>query len=324
MPTLRFSFLLQLILGLTLLGVVACTAPRGVGDDDDSATGDDDDDVSDDDDATDDDDVLGDDDDATDDDDAATDDDDAAPVELPYSVMAFQLELNVVQASGTNYGLGGTYKFIYYESYDQANQVEYCREVIEFEAVAQFGPNVVAGCNNCTGQISLDETLVDHVSNPAIDPAHCDPSWLNADDDGNGFPDYSFGWRFVTSQANGGDGDFLNLGLIDYSTFASLGLFADLPSVDQFGVTTPPQNDASALAAPWQGMDVTHFGYVNAQPGTFSETSGLSTVAGTAGAGSNYRFYFTIAKNPAVNSHNGTDMVGEYVGGAAWIINFDN
>jgi hypothetical protein len=242
--------------------------------------------------------------------------------------MTFGLELNVVQASGTNYGLGGTYTFIYYVHHDPTDltsQEEYCREVIEFEAVAQFGPNVVPGCNNCNGLISLDETLVNNVTNPAIDPTHCDPAWLTADDDGDGDPDYSYGWRFVTSQANGGGGDFLNLGLIDYSTFDDLNLFADLPSVDPLtGNTVPPQNDAAALSAPWQGMDVTHFAYVNGQPGTFAEDSGLSGVAGTAGPGSDYRFYFTIAKNPAVNSHSGTDMVGEYVGGAAWIITFVN
>jgi hypothetical protein len=70
-------------------------------------------------------------------------------------------------------------------------------------------------------------------------------------------------------------------------------------------------------------MDVTHFAYVNAAVGSFAESSGLSTVASSAGAGSDYHFYFTIAKNPAVNNHSGTDMVGAYVAGAQWIITFD-
>ena len=228
------------------------------------------------------------------------------------------MELNVVNPAQNMYGLGGSFTFIYYESYDQTSQVEYCREVIEFEAVAQFGSNVVAGCNNCTGQISIDETLVNNVTNPGIDPAHCDTAWINADDNGDGLPDYSFGWYFVTSQANGGAGDFLNLGLIDYATFESLGLYADNPA------PASPQYDASALSAAWGGMDVTHFAYVNAQPGSFAEDSGLSTVAASAGPGSDYHFYFTVAKNPAVNSHSGADMVGEYVAGAQWIITFAN
>jgi hypothetical protein len=304
-------------MGLLFITQFACVVVRpGDGDDDDSAANDDD--AADDDDATDDDDVLGDDDDAADDDDDAADDDDDmgddddSTVEMPFSVLAFQMELNVVNPAQSTYGLGGTFTFIYYETYDQTTQVEYCREVIEFEAVAQFGSGTVAGCNNCTGQISIDETLVDNVTNQAIDPTHCDATWVNADADGDGLPDNSYGWLFVTSPANGGAGDFLNLGLIDYNTFSSLGLTAD-----SAGTT-----DALTLATPWQGMDVTHFAYVNAQPGSFAEQSGLSTVAAAAGAGSDYHFYFTVAKNPTVNSHNGTDMVGEYVGGAQWIITF--
>jgi len=322
----KFSSLQHLLLCLVLFGAAACIAPRGGSDDDDDAA--DDDDSAADDDATDDDDVIGDDDDDDDDDDAtddddASDDDDAA-VELPYSTLAFQFEFNVVQAAGGNYGLGGTLSFIYYESYSQTAQVEYCREVVEFEAVATFGPNVVSGCNNCNGQISLDETLVDHVSNPAIDPSHCDPAWLTTDNDGDGAPDYSFGQMLTTSQANGGFGDFLNIGLIDYATFVNLGLYGDVPSVDQFGNTVPAQNDAATLSAPWvnNGFNVTHFGYVNAIPGSFASVSNLASVSAPPGPGSDYRFYFTVAKNPNVNGHSGTDMVGPYLGSAAWIINF--
>ncbi len=315
MSKITSRLLFHALLGLFLLALGACGGPTRPADDDDAA--DDDDDAADDDDdvSSNDDDVLGDDDDDDDDDDdAAGDDDDSTPVELPYTTMGFQIELSVVHAGGNAYGLGGTYTFIYYDLYDPATGAvsEFCRERIEFEAVASFGPGVVADCNNCTGQLALDESLIDHVSKPLFEPTDCDPAWLTTDNDGDGNPDLSWGWAFVTSAGNGGLGDFLNIGLIDYASFVDLGFTAD----------SAGQNDAAALSSGWTGFNVTHFGYVNAGPGSFAEASGLAAVAATAGAGSPYHFYWTIAKDPNLNGHSGTDMVGDYVGAAAWIITF--
>ena len=103
---------------------------------------------------------------------------------------------------------------------------------------------------------------------------------------------------------------------MDIGTFEALGLYGDNPAA------SAPQYDAAFLTSMWGGMDLTHVGYIAALPGTVADASGLTGVAATAGPGSDYYFYFSIAKDPAVNSHPGLDMQGDYVAAALWIINF--
>ena len=177
------------------------------GGDDDDATGDDDDATGDDDDdatGDDDDDATGDDDDdATgDDDDDATgdDDDDATAPGGMVTEISFELALSIEEGA-----VEALLASVYWA--DSAAGDVICRHFLEAEGMVEFGDGLVSGCANCTGRIDLDPASLVDVSQPGVEPEHCDPAALIA-------AGLSYGPSLLTP-APAGFGDFLTTALID-------------------------------------------------------------------------------------------------------------
>ena len=284
----------------------ATTDDDDAGPDDDDATGDDDDSMPDDDDVMpDDDDATGDDDDATGDDDDATGDDDDAVDPTLYQTQAefFFTYLEVDQAAGTG-------------------EVT-CNQRISVEGTADFGFGTAEGCDNCTGMLSFDASTAVDISNPAKNPDDCDPLVLEAAGADMGlamltaFGDEPGHWTNADGPRN--YGDFLSIATMDENTQQVLGYN---------GSSSGDQDLTAAGNADWAmttyGADFTHVGLVNGDPAsnTLAAGSGIETVSAPAGAGSDYYFYFVIAKDPAANPYEGSDMQGDYLGIARFVIGF--
>ena len=226
----------------------------------------------------------------------------------PDSVKAiqFSLEFDVTAPVGGNADVLANFAAIYYTDIDVV--VVYCTEHVEVTGTAVFGPTVVPDCPNCTGLLSFDESSVVNITDPTTDPEHCTPAFLD---------EFAGGYltNHLTPIANNGYGDFLSIALIDASTMDALGL-----SLSIF-----PGSSASELTTQLAdvGVEFTHAGYVNKQPGSLSETSGLEQVAANAGGDSPWLGYWIIFKYPNTDSYAGSDMSGTYGGNSNWIITLE-
>jgi len=252
---------------------------------------------------------IGDDDDTgglgDDDDDDDIGDDDTGGGEVAFNGLTFSIEFSATPGVAGAAGVAATYKFSYWDDYQ--NQILSCVQAINIEGSAIFGAGMVTGCNNCTGKIDFDDSTA--VDASAAEPSDgCDVAEL--EDAGA-----NFGSALLTSITNGGYGDFLSMALVDATTMGSLGL--DLAVAGGYS--------AADMAATWADYDLefTHAGYVDNQVGTLSESSGLDAVAANAGGTSNWYGYWQLFKNPATNTHPGADLSGEYGGQAVWVITFN-
>ncbi len=278
-------------LGLLVLivALVSCTQ-RGRDEptpepDDDDAT-DDDDFGPDDDDVTrpDDDDFGTDDDDfGTDDDDFGTDDDDFVP---PGDVTVI-----------------GEYRFEYY--IDLQNGIPWCTQVMQFTGSASFGPDLVPDCIPCTGRVDFAQGSFVDVSNPAVDPDHCDPATLQAQGT-------DYGVR-MTDPADYGDFSDV-LGLIDSDSLGALGL----------DMTTGFDTDSTAAGREAEysqfGLDFTHGGFVNADATSLAGSAGLEQITRPPTPGSGFLAAWDIYLDPTANSYSGPELVGPYAGDAMFVL----
>ncbi len=249
---------------------------------------------------TDDDDASADDDDAGDDD--TTDDDDDS-VSFDFESIAFSLSFEADAAAGTAAGELA----VHYEDAPAGGQ-EICRQRLRWTATLAFGGDVVQTCPTCTGRIEIDPESVLDVSNPDFEAADCDPAVLVA-------AQANWGQAVLTPRAEGGRGDFLLLGLIDIDRLEALGL-----AVDAAGTY-----DAASLRLLFEqdGAAISHLGYVLAADGSMTVGSGVSTLAGDAGAGGDdWLAWWQIFRDPAANPHEGVDLSGAYLGRGLWNIDF--
>jgi len=242
------------------------------GDDDDSAMDDDDDSAMDDDDDS-----------SADDDDIAPDDDDSAPPADAYDVS-----------------------IVFYFSYwaDQAAGVLACQQLVQATGEAVFGFNAVEDgtCNNCTGHIVLDPTSFTDISDPLVDPDHCDVAVLDEAGTNYGFA--------MTAPAPDGGADFVELGTLNAAAMEALGAAADTG-----GNQTAAQITADLAGG---GYAFVQAAAINATAATVSAQSGLDAVANPVGAGQSWYYFWYFYKDPATNPHEGTDMHGEYFAGSFW------
>jgi len=277
-------------MGLTFSLEMEVLPPEATGDDDDSSARDDDDSAADDDDS-----AADDDDSAADDDDSAADDDDDDDVVQPE-----ESEVSAV------------FTFRYWE--DMEAGVTLCDQLVAIEGLATFGYGALddGSCNNCTGLILFDPDTAVDISNPAADPDHCDPAWLEA-------TGWDFGMLLLQSpgtetSAGTAFGDYLELALIDAGSMAALGLDA----------AAGGGSDADALQEMLAeyGLVLSQLALTNNIDGSLGAASGLDAVANNAGGTSSWFFYFYLFRNPEENPHEGMDMVGTYGGQALWVITF--
>ena len=268
---------------LILLLLAACEGPQRNPDDD----------TTDDDDTADDDDVV-DDDDGADDDDAVDDDDATGPSGDVVLAFAFELEVEDGDSSGV----------LRVDFVDPAAGELVCRQRLQFAGTASFGPGLVDGCAACTGVLSIDPDSVLDLTNPAVDAEDCDPNWILGSQ-------LNYGGGMLTPRADGGFGDLLTIGLIDLDRFEALDLF-----VDRAG-----EYDAAALRAVFDaaGTSIAQIGYLQDVAGSVAAGTGIAAVAETAGpGGDDWLAAWQIYRSPAVNSYDGLDLRGAYLGRMLW------
>ena len=283
---------------------------RGDDDDDDSASGDDDDATGDDDDATgddddatgDDDDATGDDDDATGDDDDATGDDDDATGDddddgaLNINQQSFTGEMTVNGSS-----VSALFFFNYWQ--DMGSGLLECIQTVQVSGTASVGTGVVgSGCSGCNALLTFDESTAVDISNPSIDPDACDPATLTA-------AGADLGTFLLTSQANGGGEDFLQIALV-HETLASAAGVSDISSSTSLADQVA---DSSA-----EGLELTHVGGILNDSNGYMVGAGLASIA--LSLGNDYLIFWIVEKSPAVNPYAGTGLDGDYMLSAIYLL----
>lgn len=293
-----------LLLAAMALLVAGCSTRGGRGGssgDDDDATGDDDDD---DDDTT----PI----DQGDDDDDTTpigdDDDDTTPVgdddDDDDSVMGFAFD--GIQAEITGGDLTGEFYTVYYQ--DASNSVPLCIQRIELEAGVYYGPGQAADCELCTAYIQVDSSSVVDVSDPSTNPDECDSSFLAAEQ-------ADFGMAMFMTPANGGFGDFLELGLIAADDW------------DASGYTLLEFDDGTSLTyeelIALDGMDAYDVSAaivaLSGEGSLGQAVTGFTDFAIPESSGSEWIGAGWILRDPSINSFTGTNpMNGPYTLRLAW------
>ncbi|MBN95320.1 MAG: hypothetical protein CL928_14845 [Deltaproteobacteria bacterium] len=218
------------------------------------------------------------------------------------------------------------YTFSYYGLVDGIPTDLYCDQRIDATGEAVFGPDLVpdAGCNNCTGYITMDPTTVNDVSDPGSNPTDCDPLELNdlgfqlLDPQGGEPVDVfnsSFGMHVLTPLAEGGVGDFLSMALVDADAMHTLGLY-----LAQGVGASPPGFSAADMQATLDvdGLELSHAGYVDNVTGSYADHTGLNEMAASAGGSSTWLGFWQISRDPAENTHDAADMNGVYGGQMIW------
>ena len=282
--------------------------------------------------SSDDDDDAGDDDDATDDDDVGADDDDTGGG-FEADGVTFEFTTSVSTGTGddddsagdergTSYTVATEFQITYFV--DINNGITNCVQHVTVEGEGWFEFGIVntledqGTCDNCTGFVEYDPTTITDISNPGLDPEHCDPAELVA-----------VGADYATRMLSPADpnatppnmGDFLTLATWDYSTHDILG--TDLT------VSTKSDRTAAGTATFWEQYTLTysHAGFVWAHPTSLAGTAGLSSITRPPHAGSDYLGSWEIFLNSAENTHDpltNQDMQGNYGGNANYILTLGN
>jgi len=281
-------------------------------DDDDSIVDDDDDDLP------------------EDDDDAVDDDDDDGLPDFDGITFEFQMDVSAEDVGddddsagggeerGTQYTVTVQHTINYW--IDVQNGIALCTQVMESQAEAWFGFGVVPelgvdeSCPQFTGYLEVDPTTVTDLSNPDLDPEHCDPAGLDAVG-GN------YGRRLLSpadpNATPANYGDFLSFGFLDAETHSILGI----------ELNTNPQaaTSADALRAEYEGFGLTYVGaaFLPVTPGSLAAGAGLDQIANPVGSGCDWLAGFELFKNPATNEHVGEDLQGEYGATAGFLLGFN-
>ena len=217
----RDRTLLLLIVLLAATVVLDGCPPRlrSPGDDDDSSAGPDDDDdtapTDDDDDDTaptddDDDDTV-----PTDDDD--DDDDDVTPVDPSQVTFSAALDLD---CEGPLCAITIDYAIHYWS--DLSGGLLDCTQHVVGTGEAALGFGATPGCGNCTAGFTLDPAAWVDVSDPSVDPSHCDLAALNATNNNYGEAFTAPAGSFDGAWGDFNQGVFVNAGVhtalgVDYS-----------------------------------------------------------------------------------------------------------
>jgi hypothetical protein len=302
MPTAHRSVALRCALLLAL--AVGC--PAGAGDDgiddDDTPPADDDDDL--------------------DDDDTGDADDD----DFSYATMSFDARLTVspLQQSGSRDDddsaaddddsagpvfIGQDVSIIYTFTHwkDQASGVLRCRQHIQAEGELVLGQDsaAYAGCARCTGVILVDPASAVDLSDPAVDPEHCDTAALEA-----AGTNYGVWMTHESVDEETGGGDFLSMGLMEPGVMQTLGLTADVG-----GMQSVAQIESDLGG---EGLVLVQVGLIDAHPDTISYRSGLDAVANPEAPASSWFFFWHVCRDPAINPYEGAGMQGDYQAGSFW------
>jgi hypothetical protein len=263
-----------------------------------------------------DDDDATDDDDAVDDDDVGADDDDTGG-DFEADGLTFEFTASVSTGAGddddsASYTVATEFQITYFV--DINNGITNCVQHVTVEGEAWFEFGIVntlddqGTCDNCTGFIEYDPATITDISNPDLDPEHCDPAELVA-----------VGVDYATRMLSPADpnatppnmGDFLTLATWDYTTHDILG--TDLT------VSTEVDRTAAGTATFWEEYTLTysHAGFVWAHPQSLAGSAGLDSVNRAPHAGSDYLAAWEIFLNSADNTHDpltNQDMKGNYGG----------
>jgi len=245
----------------------------------------------------------------TPDDDDDDDDDSSRDDDFGYNGITFGAELTVTpDATGLPTGLVSIDYVLHYWT-DIHSGVSNCDQHIELSGTVMYGAGSAPGCSNCTGFISLDPSSAVDVSNPAAGPEHCDPAVLE-------YYNLDFGMLMVQPTGPKTYGDFLQMGIMAAETQAALGLDWSLDSEDDLTA------DGIEAELDELGFAFVQAGLVEVEGSTLGEATGLASVAESESPGSPWYGYWKIFKNPALNSHEGIDLIGDYRAQAFWEVIF--
>jgi len=183
-----------------------------------------------------------------------------------------------------------------------------CNQLISVEGVATFGSAASTGCSDCTGKIDFDASTAVDISPSAPAGQGCDVAVLDA-------AGRNMGQALLLSQANGGWGDFLSIGLIDATTMGNEGL--DLLAG---GGATAADLDVGLAD---QGRVFTHAGYSDMQTGNLADLASIDITFAPAGSGSSWHGAWQISTDPSQNTYVGPDLNGQYSVAGIWLITFE-
>jgi len=197
--------------------------------------------------------------------------------------------------------LRGTLVSRYWANYDDRELL--CEQHVSFEGEARH--EGAPDCEVCTGFIQLRASSVVDVSNPLVDPDHCDPARVEA-------LGLDFGRRLLTPAGVGGLGDFLSIALVDAET----GLEEELEFAA--GDELSYEGQAEALAA--EGAVLTHGGYLRATPEGLVDGAGIDQVAGTPDESSEWFAFFRLFRMDGSNTNEEPILDGLYAAQSVWVV----
>lgn len=203
---------------------------------------------------------------------------------------------------------------------DIQNGIQNCDQHVTLEGEAWFMLGIVDSfgdvgtCENCTGFVTYDPTTRTDISDPSVDPDHCELANLQA-------VGMDYGTRMLSPADPNATpvnyGDFLTAAFWDYETHQVLG--TDL------SVNSETDRTAEGSRAEWEQFNLTytHTGFAHAHPQSLAGSAGLDSINRAPHTGSDYLAAWEVFLDPATNEHDpaaNADMQGAYGGSANYIL----
>jgi|GEM_PF-5473765 len=163
------------------------------------------------------------------------------------------------------------------------------------------------GCAECGARMTFDSSSAVDISDPTNDPFACDPRYL-----------LDTGWRLgfepLVATVDGGRGDLLDIGWYPPAAHAASGV--DFTA--NGGLTF------ETLSAVAQSRGHLYSGglLTRTVSGTLAEAIGVDGVGNGPEAGSDWRGWAFITRDPITNGSDGAELLGRYEGQGFWVIQF--